>query len=285
MNVSANLRPVADDRRGSAGRRRCGRRLVPRFGVAAVPGAAVAGAQRVSASATAATCSRPMGRRATARCCSSILACSSLLASRGPNGVRASARISCWLRAACSRVVRGRRRRLRRSRPRNGAVCAKPRRRSRGGATRSGPAHPWASRGGLKLAAALDAFGLDPGRLACLDWRLTAASPCVSAAVRAPSRSTSAMASSTPASPPIRACARSRAATRATLTPAIFGDPPAIVCDVSFISQRLVLPAVLRSRRARLPRQPRKAAVRGRPRESQGLGEGPRGAGGRPAKG
>ena len=31
------------------------------------------------------------------------------------------------------------------------------------------PAHPWASRGGIKLAAALDAFGLDPAGLACLD--------------------------------------------------------------------------------------------------------------------
>ena len=30
-------------------------------------------------------------------------------------------------------------------------------------------AHPWASRGGVKLAAALDGFGLDPEGLACLD--------------------------------------------------------------------------------------------------------------------
>src|SRR5579863_3504933 len=29
--------------------------------------------------------------------------------------------------------------------------------------------HPWASRGGVKLAAALDAFKLDPSRLVCLD--------------------------------------------------------------------------------------------------------------------
>ena len=29
--------------------------------------------------------------------------------------------------------------------------------------------HPWVSRGGVKLAAALDAFGLDPAGLACLD--------------------------------------------------------------------------------------------------------------------
>ncbi|WP_237243202.1 TlyA family RNA methyltransferase, partial [Rothia nasisuis] len=31
------------------------------------------------------------------------------------------------------------------------------------------PEHPYASRGGLKLAAALDAFRLDPAGLACLD--------------------------------------------------------------------------------------------------------------------
>ena len=29
--------------------------------------------------------------------------------------------------------------------------------------------HPWASRGGVKLAAALDAFALDPSGLVCLD--------------------------------------------------------------------------------------------------------------------
>ncbi len=29
--------------------------------------------------------------------------------------------------------------------------------------------YPWVSRGGVKLAAALDAFGFDPAGLACLD--------------------------------------------------------------------------------------------------------------------
>jgi 23S rRNA (cytidine1920-2'-O)/16S rRNA (cytidine1409-2'-O)-methyltransferase len=33
----------------------------------------------------------------------------------------------------------------------------------------TGPAHPYVSRGGLKLAAALDAFGIDPAGLVCLD--------------------------------------------------------------------------------------------------------------------
>ncbi|MCG3193723.1 MAG: 16S/23S rRNA (cytidine-2'-O)-methyltransferase TlyA [Thermoanaerobaculia bacterium] len=33
----------------------------------------------------------------------------------------------------------------------------------------SEPEHPWVSRGGLKLAAALDTFGIDPNGLVCLD--------------------------------------------------------------------------------------------------------------------
>src|SRR5512143_1210540 len=33
----------------------------------------------------------------------------------------------------------------------------------------AGPAHPYVSRGGVKLAAALDAFRLDPAGLVCLD--------------------------------------------------------------------------------------------------------------------
>ena len=35
--------------------------------------------------------------------------------------------------------------------------------------TVTGPPHPYVSRGGVKLAAALDAFGLDPAGLVCLD--------------------------------------------------------------------------------------------------------------------
>src|SRR5919202_4985897 len=34
---------------------------------------------------------------------------------------------------------------------------------------RAEPAHPWVSRGGLKLAAALDRFGFDPHGRVCLD--------------------------------------------------------------------------------------------------------------------
>src|ERR1700758_210130 len=34
---------------------------------------------------------------------------------------------------------------------------------------RAEPAHPWVSRGGVKLAAALDHFGFDPAGATCLD--------------------------------------------------------------------------------------------------------------------
>src|SRR6202011_4234528 len=34
---------------------------------------------------------------------------------------------------------------------------------------RAAPAHPWVSRGGVKLAAALDHFGFDPAGHVCLD--------------------------------------------------------------------------------------------------------------------
>ena len=63
---------------------------------------------------------------------------------------------------------------------------------------------------------------------------------------------------------------------RARLTVDLLGEPPgAIVCDVSFISQRLVLPHVLAlAARPALARQPRQAAVRGRPRrDRQGRGQ------------
>ena len=108
--------------------------------------------------------------------------------------------------------------------------------------------HPWASRGGVKLAAALIAFDLDPHGLACLDvGASTAASPtCCSSAARARwSRSTSASGQLDPrlAADPRVSAHEGLDARR--LTAEIAGAPEAIVIDVSFISQTLVLPAVL----------------------------------------
>src|SRR3954465_14298158 len=61
----------------------------------------------------------------------------------------------------------------------------RPRSRGAGGASAlsATPAHPWVSRGGLKLVAALDHFGFDPGGDICLD---VGASPGGSFRVGAP---------------------------------------------------------------------------------------------------
>jgi 23S rRNA (cytidine1920-2'-O)/16S rRNA (cytidine1409-2'-O)-methyltransferase len=110
------------------------------------------------------------------------------------------------------------------------------------------PAHPWASRGGIKLAAALDAFGLDPAGLACLDLGastggftdvlLTRGARAVVAVDVGHGQFDPRLAADTRVSLHEGLDARA-------LTPGIAGAPQAIVCDVSFISQRLVLPAVL----------------------------------------
>jgi 23S rRNA (cytidine1920-2'-O)/16S rRNA (cytidine1409-2'-O)-methyltransferase len=111
------------------------------------------------------------------------------------------------------------------------------------------PAHPWASRGGLKLVAALDAFGLDPSGRACLDL---GASTGGFTDVLLARRARSVVAVDVG-----HGQFDGRLATDAkvrslegrdarTLTTDDLGEPPgAIVCDVSFISQRLILPAVL----------------------------------------
>src|SRR5688572_18911128 len=52
----------------------------------------------------------------------------------------------------------------------DGAPIAKPSDQVAADATvRAEPAHPWVSRGGVKLAAALDHFGIDPKGSICLD--------------------------------------------------------------------------------------------------------------------
>jgi 23S rRNA (cytidine1920-2'-O)/16S rRNA (cytidine1409-2'-O)-methyltransferase len=110
-------------------------------------------------------------------------------------------------------------------------------------------AHPWASRGGLKLAAALDAFALDPAGLACLDVGASTGGFTDVLLARG-ARSVVAIDVGRGQFDP-RLAADPRVTSREgldarNLTPEILGEPPrAIVCDVSFISQRLVLPSVL----------------------------------------
>ncbi len=109
-------------------------------------------------------------------------------------------------------------------------------------------AHPYVSRGGVKLAAALDAFGFDPNGLTCLDvgastggfsdvllrrgaahvYAVDVGQAQLHERLHGHPRLTSLE------SQDIR-----------TLDPGLFGQAPALaVIDVSFISLKLVLPAV-----------------------------------------
>ncbi|HLH50919.1 MAG TPA: SAM-dependent methyltransferase, partial [Roseiarcus sp.] len=116
-------------------------------------------------------------------------------------------------------------------------------------AIEAGAPHPWVSRGGVKLAAALDAFALDPAGLACLDVGastggftdvlLARGARCVYAVDVGREQ----------LDPRLRADPRvvvHEGLDARKLAPRLFAAPPeAIVCDVSFISLRLVLPAIL----------------------------------------
>ena len=110
-------------------------------------------------------------------------------------------------------------------------------------------AHPWASRGGLKLAAALDAFGLDPAGRLCLDLGASTGGftdvllARGARAVIAVDVGHGQLDARLAADPRVRGLEGRDAR---SLTAADLPEPPgAVVCDVSFISQRLVLPAVL----------------------------------------
>ena len=110
--------------------------------------------------------------------------------------------------------------------------------------------HPWASRGGVKLAAALDAFALDPSGLVCLDVGASTGGFTDVLLKRGATKVIAVDVGRGQLDPRLAADPRvlfledvdARALTRE-----IIGErPEAIVIDVSFISQRLVLPHVLR---------------------------------------
>jgi 23S rRNA (cytidine1920-2'-O)/16S rRNA (cytidine1409-2'-O)-methyltransferase len=110
--------------------------------------------------------------------------------------------------------------------------------------------HPWASRGGVKLAAALDAFALDPSGLVCLDVGASTGGFTDVLLARGAAKVFAVDVGRGQLDPRLGADRRvvslegldSRA-----LTPKRLGErPDAIVIDVSFISQRLVLPSVLK---------------------------------------
>jgi 23S rRNA (cytidine1920-2'-O)/16S rRNA (cytidine1409-2'-O)-methyltransferase len=111
------------------------------------------------------------------------------------------------------------------------------------------PAHPWASRGGLKLAAALDAFALDPRGLPCLDVGASTGGftdvllARGAASVLAVDVGHGQFAARLAADGRVRLLEGRDA--RSLTAADLVAPPQAIVCDVSFISQRLALPPVL----------------------------------------
>ncbi len=108
--------------------------------------------------------------------------------------------------------------------------------------------YPWVSRGGVKLAAALDAFGFDPADRACLDIGASTGGftdvllARGAAHVVAVDVGTGQLHERLRGDPRVRAFEKTDAR---ALTPQMAGAPDLIVCDVSFISLRHILPHVL----------------------------------------
>jgi 23S rRNA (cytidine1920-2'-O)/16S rRNA (cytidine1409-2'-O)-methyltransferase len=110
--------------------------------------------------------------------------------------------------------------------------------------------HPWASRGGVKLAAALDAFALDPTGLVCLDIGASTGGFTDVLLARGGAKVVAVDVGHGQLDPRLAADPRVRSlegVDARALTVAMLGETPeVIVIDVSFISQRLVLPHVLK---------------------------------------
>jgi len=110
--------------------------------------------------------------------------------------------------------------------------------------------YPYASRGGVKLAAALDAFALDPAGLVCLDVGASTGGFTDVLLQRGATRVVAVDVGRGQLDPRLTAEKRVRSLEGLDgreLDAGRLGEPPgAIVIDVSFISQRLVLPHVLK---------------------------------------
>jgi 23S rRNA (cytidine1920-2'-O)/16S rRNA (cytidine1409-2'-O)-methyltransferase len=110
--------------------------------------------------------------------------------------------------------------------------------------------HPWASRGGIKLAAALDAFPLDPADLVCLDVGASTGGFTNVLLARGAANVIAVDVGHGQLDPRVAADPRVRSLegldARALTAVMLDETPHAIVIDVSFISQRLVLPHVLK---------------------------------------
>lgn len=111
------------------------------------------------------------------------------------------------------------------------------------------PAHPFASRGGVKLAAALDRFGIDPHGCHCLDIGASTGGFTDVLLSRGATRVTAVDVGHGQLSARLRGDSRVAVMEETDarrLAPGMIGTPPAlIVADLSFISLTKVLPSVL----------------------------------------
>jgi 23S rRNA (cytidine1920-2'-O)/16S rRNA (cytidine1409-2'-O)-methyltransferase len=109
-------------------------------------------------------------------------------------------------------------------------------------------AHPYVSRGGVKLAAALDAFGFDPAGLTCLDVGASTGGFSDVLLRRGASRVYAIDVGQAQLHESLHGHPRLTSLESQdirTLDPGLFDEAPALaVIDVSFISLKLVLPAV-----------------------------------------
>jgi 23S rRNA (cytidine1920-2'-O)/16S rRNA (cytidine1409-2'-O)-methyltransferase len=116
-------------------------------------------------------------------------------------------------------------------------------------ALRAQPAHPWVSRGGVKLAAALDHFGFDPAGHVCLDVGASTGGFTQVLLARGAKLVYAVDVGSGQLHPSLRdtpAVVALEGTDIRTLDPARLAAPPDfLTVDVSFISLKLVLPAAL----------------------------------------
>jgi len=109
--------------------------------------------------------------------------------------------------------------------------------------------YPWVSRGGCKLEAALDAFGFDPQDRACLDIGASTGGFSHVLLERGAAHIDAIDVGHGQMHPKLAADPRlavHEGFDARNLTPEFFARPPqSVTCDVSFISVRLILPAVL----------------------------------------
>jgi 23S rRNA (cytidine1920-2'-O)/16S rRNA (cytidine1409-2'-O)-methyltransferase len=116
-------------------------------------------------------------------------------------------------------------------------------------ALQASPEHPWVSRGGVKLAAALDHFGVDPKDRVCLDVGASTGGFTHVLVARGARLVYAVDVGRDQLHPSLRGRADITSFEETdirALTPLQLAEPPdLIVADVSFVSLKLVLPAAL----------------------------------------